>query len=216
MIVYGSSLSPYVRKVIAYAAERGIDLELQPTGIGDPDPEFRKASPFGKMPGFADGDYYLADSSAIIHYLEAKYPENPLIPAEPKARGRAIWYEEFSDTILVSCGGKIFYNLIVAPRFLGLPGDPEAARQAELNDLPPILDYLETVVPGGGGYLVGDSLTLADIAVAGPFANFRHTNTPIDPDKYPRTAAYVDRILARPSLATWVERETAYLAKEPA
>lgn len=116
----------------------------------------------------------------------------------------------------MSCGGKIFYNLIVAPRFLGLPGDPEAARQAELNDLPPILDYLETVVPGGGGYLVGDSLTLADIAVAGPFANFRHTNTPIDPDKYPRTAAYVDRILARPSLATWVERETAYLAKEPA
>lgn len=95
MIVYGSSLSPYVRKVIAYAAERGIDLELQPTGIGDPNPEFRKASPFGKMPGFADGDYYLADSSAIIHYLEAKYPENPLIPAEPKARGRAIWYEEF-------------------------------------------------------------------------------------------------------------------------
>jgi glutathione S-transferase len=216
MIIYGSSLSPYVRKVLACCSEKGIEVELQPTGIGDPNPEFRKASPFGKMPGFADGDYSLADSSAIIHYLEAKFPEKPLIPVEPKARGKAIWYEEFADTILVSCGAKIFFNLVVAPRFLGLPGDPEAARQAELNDLPPILDYIEKVVPGDGGYLAGDSLTLADIAVAGPFANFRHTGTRVDPEKYPRTVAYVDRILARPSLAHWVEREAAYLAKEPA
>jgi glutathione S-transferase len=168
------------------------------------------------MPALRDGDYLLADSSAIVHYLEAKFPDKPLIPAEPKARGKAIWFEEFSDTVLVSCGGKIFYNLIVAPRFLGKPGDEEAARQAELNDLPPILDYLETVVPADGGYLVSDELTLADIAVASPFANFRHTNTKLDPDKYPRTVAYVDRILARPSLAPWVEREAAYLAKEPA
>jgi glutathione S-transferase len=216
MILFGSSLSPFVRKVLAYAAEREIEIELQPTGIGDPNPEFRKASPFGKMPGFADGDYYLADSSAIIHYLEAKYPEKPLIPAEPTARGKTIWFEEFSDTILVACGGKIFFNLVVAPRFLGLPGDPEAARQAELNDLPPILDYLESVVPGEGGYLVGDSLTLADIAVASPFANFRHTNTRVDPGKYPRTVAYVDRMLERPSLASWIEREAGFLAKEPA
>src|SRR6185503_196782 len=73
MILYGSSMSPFVRKVIAYASEKGIELDIRPTGLGDPDPEFRKASPFGKMPGFADGDYYLADSSAIIHYLEAKH-----------------------------------------------------------------------------------------------------------------------------------------------
>jgi glutathione S-transferase len=216
MILYGSSLSPYVRKVLACCGEKGIEVELKPTGAPNFDPDYLDASPFRKMPALRDGDYLLADSSAIVHYLEAKFPEKPLIPAEPKARGKAIWFEEFSDTVLVSCGGKIFYNLIVAPRFLGKPGDEEAARQAELNDLPPILDYLETVVPADGGYLVSDELTLADIAVASPFANFRHTNTKLDPDKYPRTVAYVDRILARPSLAPWVEREAAYLAKEPA
>ena len=216
MILYGSSLSPYVRKVLACCGEKGIEVELKPTGAPNFDPDYLDASPFRKMPALRDGDYLLADSSAIVHYLEAKFPEKPLIPAEPKSRGKAIWFEEFSDTVLVSCGGKIFYNLIVAPRFLGKPGDEEAARQAELNDLPPILDYLETVVPADGGYLVSDELTLADIAVASPFANFRHTNTKLDPDKYPRTVAYVDRILARPSLAPWVEREAAYLAKEPA
>lgn len=216
MILYGSSLSPYVRKVLAFAAEKGIELDLQPTGFPNPTPEYLDASPFRKMPALRDGDYTLADSSAIIHYLEAKFPEPALIPADPKLRGKTIWYEEFADTILVACGAKIFFNRIVAPRFMGRPCDEEAVQQAELNDLPPILDYLERTVPGEEGYLVGNSLTLADIAIAGPFANFRHTNTRIDPSRYPRTVAYADRILARPSFSQWVERETAYLAKEPA
>jgi glutathione S-transferase len=216
MILYGSSLSPYVRKVLAVAGEKGIELDLQPTGFPNQTPEYLEASPFKKMPALRDGDFTLADSSAIIHYLEAKFPEPALIPSEPELRGKTIWFEEFADTILVSCGGKIFFNRIVAPRFMGRPGDLEAAEAAELNDLPPILDYLEKVVPDGGGYLVGDKLTLADLAVAGPFANFRHADTNIDPARYPRTVAYVERILARPSLAQWVERETAYLSKQAA
>lgn len=216
MILYGSSLSPYVRKVLAFAGEKGVELDLQPTGFPNPGPEFLGASPFRKMPAFRDGDYTLADSSAIIHYLEAKHPQPALIPVDAKLRGKTIWFEEFADTILVSCGAKIFFNLIVAPRFLGKPGDEEAARQAELNDLPPILDYLERTVPDDDGYLVGDSLTLADLAVAGPFANFRHTKTNVDPGRYPRTVTYVDRILARPSLAPWIEREMAMLSQQAA
>ena len=216
MILYGSSLSPYVRKVLGYAGEKGIELELMPAAPGDANPDFRAASPFGKMPGFRDGDYLLADSSAIVHYLEAKYPDPALIPAEPKLRGKTIWFEEFADTILVSCGAKIFFNKIIAPRFLGREGDLALAEQAELNELPPILDYLEKTVPDEGSYLVGDALTLADIAVAGPFANFRHTDTRVDEGRYPRTVAYVERILARPSLAHWIDRETAFLAKQPA
>jgi glutathione S-transferase len=218
MILYGSSLSPYARKVLAFAGEKGIELELRPTGSapGQPSEDFIATSPFRKMPAFRDGDYTLADSSAIVHYLEAKYPDPPLIPADPKLRGKAIWYEEFADTILVTCGSKIFFNRIVAPRFLGKPGDEDAAREAELNDLPPILGYLEKVAPDAGGYLVGDQLTLADIAVASPFANFRHTQTRVDTERYPRTVAYVERILARPSLAPWIERETAILSREAA
>ena len=216
MILYGSSLSPYVRKVLAVAGEKGIELELQPTGFPDHSPEYLEASPFKKMPALRDGDFTLADSSAIVHYLEAKQPEPSMIPAEPELRGKTIWFDEFADTILVACGAKIFFNRIVAPRFLGRPGDEQAATQAVLKDLPPILDYLEKVVPDHGGYLVGDRVTLADLAVAGPFANFRHTDTTIDPEQYPRTVAYVDRILERPSLAHWIEREVAFLAKQAA
>lgn len=216
MILYGSSLSPFVRKVLAYAAEKGIELELQPTGFPKHSPEFLEASPFRKMPALRDGDYTLADSSAIIHYLEARFPEPALIPAEPKLRGKTIWFEEFADTIACAAVGKIFFNRIVAPRFMGREGDLEAAAACERDDLPPMLDYLERTVPDAGSFLVGGNVTLADIAVASPFVNFRHASSPIDAARYPRTIAYVDSILDRPSFKQWVQRETAFLAREAA
>ena len=215
MIVYGSSLSPFVRKVLAFAAEKGMELEHKPLGLAAEDSDFVEASPFRKIPGFRDGDYVLCDSSAIIHYLEAKQPEPNLIPTEPRARGRAIWYEEFADTILMGCGAKMFFNRVVAPRFLGREGDLEAADKAERDELPPILDYIERVVPESG-FLVEDRLTLADIAVASPFANLSYLGIGPDSVRHPKLSGYVAAILSRPSFAPWIERERSFLERTEA
>jgi glutathione S-transferase len=215
MIVYGSSLSPFVRKVLAFGAEKGIELESRPLGLGSEDPDFLAASPFRKIPGFSDGDFSISDSSAIVHYLEAKYPEPALIPAEPRALARTIWFEEFADTILMGCGAKMFFNRVVAPRFLGRPGDLEVADKAERDELPPILDYLEKAIPESG-FLVGDRISLADIAVASPFANFSYLSLDLDRARYPRTLAYAEAMLARPSFAPWLERERAFLDRSAA
>jgi glutathione S-transferase len=216
MILYGSSISPFVRKVLAFAAEKGIALEVRPTRLGDQDPEFRKASPFGKMPALSDGDYGLSDSSAIVHYLEAKCPEPALIPADPKLRGRVVWFDEYADTILFECGRKVFFNRIVAPRFLKRAGDEEVAERAVRDELPPILHYLETQAPEGDGFLVGDGLTLADVAVASPFVNFLHLGVEVDAERYPRTRRYVERMLGRPSFAALVAREVAFMERTAA
>jgi glutathione S-transferase len=210
MIVYGSSLSPFVRKVLAFAAEKEIEVELKPIGLGNQDPEFREASPFGKMPAFRDGDFAISDSTAIVTYLEALKPDPNLVPADPRSRARTIWYEEFADTVLFATGAKMFFNRIVAPRFLGREGDLAAADNAEANELPPLLDYLESVVPESG-FLVEDRLTLADIAVASPFANFRHLGLAMDAARWPKVLAYADAILARDSFRPWVDKETAFL-----
>lgn len=217
MILYGSSLSPFVRKVLAYASEKGIELELKPTGRpGEPSQEFLEASPLRKMPAFREEGFTLADSSAIIQYLEARFPEPQLIPSDPKMRGRVIWFEEFGDTVIASCGAKIFYNRVVLPRFFGRAGDEQAARAAECDELPPMLDYLETAVPEAGEFLVGGRITLADIAIATQFVNFEHLNCARDRTRHGRVYAYVDSILARPSFATLIQQEAAFLAKEPA
>ncbi|HEX2762637.1 MAG TPA: glutathione S-transferase family protein [Allosphingosinicella sp.] len=212
MIVYGSSMSPFVRKVLVFGAEKGIELEHKPLGLGADDPDFLGASPFRKIPAFRDGDFGLADSSAIVHYLEAKHPEPALIPADAEARGRTIWFDEFADTLLMGCGAKMFFNRVVAPRFLGRPGDLDVADKAEREELPPILDYLETVAPEEG-FLVGNGLTLADIAVASPFANLSYMNVTVDAARHPRTRAYVERMLGRPSFSCWIERERAFLER---
>lgn len=210
MIVFGSSLSPYVRKTLAFGAEKGLTLENRVSPPGALDPEFVDCSPFRKIPGFQDGDFRISDSTAIITYLEALHPEPNLIPAEPRARARAVWFEEFADTILVAAGGKIFFNRIVAPRFMRKPGDEAVAAKAEAEELPPVLDYLESIAPDAGGFLLEGRLTLADVAVASPFANLRHLK--LDLTRWPRTKAYTDVILARPAFAEPIAREEGLLA----
>jgi glutathione S-transferase len=213
MIVYGASMSPYVRKVLAFAAEKGLDVENRPVGFDSPDPGFLAASPFRKIPAFEDGDFRISDSSAIIAYLDALKPDPNLIPTAPAARARTIWFEEFADTMIMDCGRKMFFNRVVAPLFMGREGDLQAADLAEREQLPPLLDYLESVVTDSL-YLVEDRFTLADIAVASPFANvLHHLNIAVDQDRYPRTLRYLRHILERPSLKAWIDKEVRFLEK---
>ena len=209
MILYGSSMSPFVRKTMAFAAEKGLELRLKQAGLGSADPDFLKASPFKKMPGFSDGDFHISDSTAIITYLDALHPEPNLIPTEPKARARTVWFEEFADTILVATLAKTFFNRVVAPRFLGREGDLDAADKAERDEAPPLFEYLEGLIPTSG-YLVEDRLTLADLAVASPFVNWEHAGCKLDGARFPKLVAYTEAVLARPSFAPIVARERKF------
>ncbi|MEO6248760.1 MAG: glutathione S-transferase family protein [Sphingomicrobium sp.] len=210
MILFGSSVSPFVRKVLAFAAEAGIELEHRAIGLNSDDAEFNRASPFRKIPALLDGDFALADSSAIVHYLDALRPDSDLIPSEPRAKGRCVWWDEWADTLLFACGGKMFFNRIVAPRFLGRDGDSEVADNAERDELPPLLDYLEREIPPSG-FLVEDRLTLADIAVASPFANFDYME--VDIARWPKVKTYVAALLARPSFAGQIAADKAFFVK---
>lgn len=209
MILYGAPVSPFVRKVLAFAAEKGLPLELVPVGLGDQNPDFLACSPFRKMPGFTDGDFSISDSTAIVTYLDAKHPEHPLIPADPANRARAIWFDEFADTILVSAAGPIFFNRVVSPKFMGKPGDDAAVAKGE-TDMTPVCDYLERVIPESG-YLLGDALSLADISVASPFVNAAHAGYVPDAQAYPKLTAYLAAMHARPSFADWIRRERKML-----
>ena len=207
MIIYGSSLSPFVRKVIVFAEEKGLELEVQPTTA----PGFQETSPFGKMPGFRDGDFAISDSTAIVTYLDGVRPEPNLIPLDPRNRARAIWYEEYGDTIVGACGAKIFFNRVVAPRFYKREGDLAAADEAQKTEFPRLIDYLEGILPPSG-YLVEDRFTLADISVVSPLITMGHADCVVNDGSHPKAAAYLASISARPSFARLIAQEKDMLA----
>ena len=211
IIIHGASMSPFVRKTLAIALEKGVPFEHKVGNFGQPEPEFLAASPFRKIPAMTDGDFRISDSSAIIQYLEAIQPEPAMIPHEPKSRARTIWYEEFGDTIVCAAGGTIFFNRVVAPRFMGRDGDIAAAEKAEAEGLPPIYTYLEGVIPDSG-FLVDDRFTLADAAVASPFVNLAHLNIRPDPARYPKLTGYLAHIHARPTFAKYIAKEARFFA----
>lgn len=206
MILYGSSVSPFVRKAIAFGVEKGLEFKIKAIGMRSTDEEFLAASPFAKIPALRDGDYTLADSSAIIAYFDALKPDPELIPREPRARGKAIWWDEFNDTIFVATGLKVFFNRVASPRFLGQPGNEEVAAHAAAHELPPLFDYLERSIPPSG-WFVEDRLTLADISIASGFANLRYAGCPLPAASYPKLAAFIDKMYSRPSFARSLEKE---------
>jgi glutathione S-transferase len=210
MILFGASVSPFVRKVLMVAAEKGISLENRPVVPNSDDPAYLAASPFKKIPAFQDGDYTLADSTAIVAYLEAKAPTPAMYPSEARERGKAVWFEEFSDTIMFPAVTKIFFNRVVAPKMLKIPGDQARADDAHHKEVPPLFDYLEGVV-SRGDFLVGKQLSIADISIVNQLANLAHGACKVDAAQHPALAAYYARLSARPSIAGILAAEKAML-----
>lgn len=196
MKLYGALLSPFVRKVALAAQEKGMDYALIPFRTRDGlDPGFVAASPFLKIPAIDDDGYLLADSTAIVSYLEAKQPSPALIPADAKLRGKVMWFDEFVDTIHCEAGLKILFHRLVGPKMLKIAGDEAIALQGEAA-MPRIRDYLESVMPDDG-WLVGE-FTLADISVASVLRTL--TAVGFGPsDDYPKTQGWYERVCARPA-----------------
>lgn len=209
MKIYGAAVSPFVRKLMVYCAETGLAYDYTPTfplGPDGQDPEFLKASPLGKIPAIEDDGFTLADSSAIVHYLEAKHGFG-LLPVGAQDRGTAVFFDEVADTSLTAVVGTIFFNRVVAPKFMGRDGDLAAADVAEKETLPPLLAKLEKLMPAQGGFLVGDKFTLADISMASVFVNLKYGGVSVDGAAYPRLAAWLAGIWARPSFAAQMAME---------
>lgn len=188
MKLYGALLSPFVRKIAVVATEKGLSFEMARGGPGSTDPEFLACSPLGKIPAIDDGGFQLADSSAIAVYLDARYPEPRLIPEDPQLRGKAVFWDEFADTVLGASGLKILFNRLVGPKLLKTGGDEAIALQGEA-ELPRWVDWFESVVPGQG-WLLGETFSLADIAVASTFRTLAYVGHGVDAGARPGTAAW--------------------------
>ena len=208
--VYGAPLSPFVRKVIMmleYKSAEYVNEVVLPFKTPD---SFAALSPLRKVPAFADEHLAIADSSVICDYLEHKYPQPPLYPADPVQRAKALWFEEYADTKLQEyLGPGMFFERVVAPKLLQRATD-EARIARSIEALPALQDYLEGEV--GDGFLVGDRLSIADLSVPSVFLNGHYAGYDVDAARWPKLAAYLQRLWAHPLYAGRREAEQKPLA----
>ena len=214
LTVYGAPLSPYVRKVRLVLAEKALDYALEIIlPFGTQPAWYRDLSPLGRIPALKDGDFTLADSSTICQYLDEKYPTAAsLLGNTAEQRAQVRWLEKYADYELAPlCTFTVFRNRALKPS-MGQPCDEAAVRKALDEQLPPHFDYLEKTL-GSGEYLVGDSLTLADLALACQLVNMAHGNEQIDVQRWPNLSAHFSRMQARASVQNVLPGEQKMLAK---
>lgn len=193
--VVGSYLSPYVRKVLVFLHLKNITYAIDPVVPFFGNEDFARLSPLRRVPVLLDDRVTLADSSVICQYLEDRYPEPGLFPADVADRARARWLEEFADTRM----GEVFIwhlfnEVAIRPFVWGEPTDQAVVRRAVEEEIPQILDYLESQAPPDG-FLFG-AVSIADFAIASFFRNAAFARYAIDAARWPRTAAHVARTLA--------------------
>jgi len=211
--LYGVPVSPYVRKVALALAFKGIDYQLIPVvPIGNDQPiTFKENSPTGKIPLLQVGEDFITDSTIICHWLEREFPETPLLPADNILAANVLWLDEYANsTMSPVISGHLYSEVILATDFFKrdpIQSDIDTALETEI---PEILDYLATQLTDN--YLVGDSLTLADIAIDGLFIALHHCDYIIDANRWPKVAAYNDRLLSIDSFKKTLVLELQILA----
>jgi glutathione S-transferase len=193
--IIGSYLSPYVRKALACLNLKGLAYEIDPIVPFMGDDRFTRLSPLRRVPVLIDDRVTLCDSSVICQYLEDRYPEPALYPADVFDRARARWLEEFADSRMgdVFIWG-LFDHAVISPAVWGTPRDRAVIDRIVSEEIPPVLDYLESQLPREG-FLFG-APGVADISLAVFLRNAALARYAVDPQRWPRTAGFADRVLA--------------------
>ena len=193
--IIGSYLSPYVRKVLVTLELKGLSYEIDPIVPFMGDERFAALSPLRRVPVYQDDRVTLTDSSVICQYLEDAHPAPALYPADIVQRAQARWYEEYADTRLADLLiWGLFNEALIAPAVWGRAPDLDKVARVRDVELPVELAYLEARVPREG-CLFGE-LSIADVSIAAYFRSAAFARYRVDPERFPRTAAYVDRVLA--------------------
>ena len=208
LILYGAPLSPFNRKVEMLLGEKGVPFQPEVVNILPMPDWFKEISPAHRIPVLRDTEVgeegvpgTIPDSSAICAYLEQKYPEPAFYPKEPFQLARALWYEEYADSEMAGAIGMGIFRPIMFPRFAGKEPDVDTARKTWQEKLPRYFDYLEGEI-SGREFLVGDALSIADIAVGCQLINLSLVAGLPDAARWPALVAYAEKQLARPSIAS--------------
>jgi glutathione S-transferase len=188
LTLYDADACPYCARVRIVLAEKGVPYDTVVVDLKDRPAWIYEKNPLGKVPVLEEDDFVLPESAVIMEYLEERYPEPPLWPADPaeRAAGRLL-LERFDQ--------------LSRPYYALRRGDEDARErlEAELAGLDSLL--------AGRPFLTGHEFGVADAAYL-PWILRAESMLGVDLDAHPAVADWAARAGARPSIAA----ESALLA----
>ena len=210
--LYFHPLSSFCQKVLVALYENGTPFEPEIIDLGNEASRaaFLKIWPIGRFPVLRDtaADRTIPESSIIIEYLAQHHPgRTPLVPADPDLARQTRLQDRFYDLYV-----NVPMQKVVTDR-LRPPGknDPHGVEQARTL-LQTALGMVEQDM-AAKTWAMGEIFTMADCAAA-PALFYANLVIPFG-DTHRKAAAYLARLMERPSFARAVEEAKPYLALMP-
>lgn len=181
LTLYDADRCPYCARVRIVLAEKGLEYETVVIDLDDRPAWIYEKNPLGKVPVLEEDVFVLPESEVINEYLEERYPEPALWPADPaeRAHGRLLVFrfDRLSDA------------------YYALRRGNESARtelHEQLNDLESLL--------AGRPFLSGREFGLADAAYL-PWILRARSVLNVDLEPHPHLSDWVVRVSERSSVA---------------
>lgn len=180
LTLYDAERCPYAARVRITLAEKDVPYESVAINLDDRPAWLYEKNPAGRVPVLEeDGGFILPESAVIIEYLDERFPDPPLLPADPAERAAArLWIERFEDL------GRPYYAL----------------RRGEAPDEFDIaLERLDRALEGQP-FLTGREYGLADLAYV-PWILRARWGMKVDLEAFPALSGWLGRLLERPAVA---------------
>jgi glutathione S-transferase len=200
MLLYHDPRAPNPRRVRVFLAEKAVPydtIEVSIAAHANETAEFRRKNPIMLLPVLELGDgRVLRESMAICRYMEELHPEPNLFGVDPWERAVVEQWNRHAELELLFPIAQVFRNshafwagrIKQSAEFAQIMRDHVATRMAWIDK------ELE-----GREYLAGTRFTVADITAMCALEFGKVSNIRVDPATYPKLAAYLARVTARPS-----------------
>jgi glutathione S-transferase len=179
--LYDADRCPYCARVRIALAEKGIEYETVEVDLDDRPSWIYEKNPLGRVPVLEEDTFVLAESAVIDEYLDDRYPDPPLWPADPadRALGRMLVFR---------------FDELSRPYYAVRRGEDGARERldAALGTLDAVLQKQEL--------LSGREFGLADIAYV-PWILRARDRMEVDLERFPALAEWVGRLEQRSSIA---------------
>jgi glutathione S-transferase len=199
--LYDNPFSPFARKVRMVLDYKDLPFtRIDALALAHLD-ELLAVNPRGEVPVLVDGDATVVNSADIVAYLEHRYPEPAIYPAEPAARVAARAWERLADGVLDAVLHDV--SLWTWPTHHRQDSPPPGLIEAGRGDVAVILTRADAALRDRD-FLAG-ALSIADFAVFPHVTSLRVLGIAMDPARYPRLADWNRRMRALPMVQADLE-----------